>query len=108
MRTGAIVLCAVLFASAFGKGYKPELGYVPDSKTAVRIAEAVLIPVYGEKQVESEKPFAAKLRNEVWTVAGTLRCPDGNGGSTTMCDGGVAEVQISKADGRILFMTHYK
>jgi hypothetical protein len=108
MKSRGILLCAVLAATALAQGYKPKSGYVPDSKTAVKIAEAVLIPVYGEKQVESERPFSAKLNGEVWTVTGTLRCPDGKGGTTTSCDGGVAEVRIAKDDARILFMIHYK
>ena len=81
---------------------------MPDSSTAVKIAEAVLIPVYEKEKIESERPFTARLKDDVWTVTGTLRCPDGHGGTTTDCDGGVAEVRISKADARILFMTHYK
>jgi NTF2 fold immunity protein len=56
-------------------GYKPTDGFVPDSQTAVKIAEAVLIPVYGEKQIRSEEPFTAELKGVVWTVGGTLRCP---------------------------------
>jgi hypothetical protein len=89
-------------------GYKPADGFVPDSQTAVRIAEAVLIPVYGEKQIRSEEPFTGQLKGDVWTVGGTLRCPDGKGGFTTDCDGGVAVVKLSKTDGRILFMLHYQ
>jgi NTF2 fold immunity protein len=109
MKTWAILACTVLFASAlFGQGYKPKSGYVPDSKTAVRIAEAVLAPVYGEKHIESERPFSATLKDGEWTVTGTLRCPDGKGGVTTSCDGGVAEVRISKGDARILYMMHGK
>ena len=105
----ATLSCAsVLVTFAFGQGYKPPQGYVPDAATAVQIAEAVLVPVYGKKQIESEKPLTAKLENDVWTVSGTLRCPDGKGGTTTQCVGGTAVVQISKADARIILMTHYK
>ena len=89
-------------------GYKPKGGFVSDSQTAVKIAEAVLIPVYGEKQIRSEEPFTAVLKGDVWTIDGTLRCPDGKGGFTTDCDGGTAVVKVSKSDGRILFMMHYK
>jgi hypothetical protein len=104
MKTWAILACAALIASELaGQGYKPESGYVPDSQTAAKIAEAVLIPVYGEKQIGSERPFAAKLKDGVWTVTGTLHCPDGN-----ICNGGVAEVRISKDDARILYMLHGK
>ena len=108
MKNLMILLLVVLCISAVGQGYKPKSGYVPDSETAVKIAEAVLVPVYGEKQVASERPFTAKLHEEVWTVTGTLRCPDGKGGTTTSCDGRVAEVRIAKDDARILFMIHYK
>jgi hypothetical protein len=89
-------------------GFTPTDGFVPDSQTAVKVAEAVLIPVYGEKQICSEEPFTAELKGAVWTVGGTLRCPDGKGGFTTDCDGGVAVVKLSKTDGRVLFMLHYK
>ena len=89
-------------------GYRPTGGFVPDSQTAVKVAEAVLIPVYGEKQIRSEEPFTGQLKGDVWTVEGTLRCPDGKGGFTTDCSGGVAVVKLSKADGRVLFMMHYK
>lgn len=89
-------------------GYKPKAGCVPDAATATRIAEAVLAPVYGKEQVESERPFTATLKDDVWTVGGTLHCPDGKGGITTECDGGVAMVRISKRDGRILHMMHAK
>lgn len=107
MKPWAILACTVLLALELaGQGYKPASGYVPDSKTAVKIAEAVLASVYGEKQIESERPFTATLKNGVWTVTGTLRCPDGKGGTPTSCDGGVAELQISKNDARILYMSH--
>ncbi len=101
--------CAViLLAIAQGQGYTPPNGFVPDAATAVKIAEAVLVPVYGEKEIESERPFKAKLKDGVWTVAGTLRCPDGKGGWTSSCYGGVATIQIAKSDGRIISMVHYK
>ena len=108
MKSRIVLLFAVFSVWAFGQGFRPKSGFVPDSKTAVKIAEAVLIPVYGEKQIESERPFTAKLKDGVWTVYGTLRCPDGKGGTTTSCLGGAAEVQISKDDARVLSMVHYK
>jgi len=109
MKMWTILPCSVLLASKLaGQGYQPPSGYVPDSTTAVKIAEAVLAPVYGEKHIESERPFTATLKNGVWTVTGTLHCPDGKGGTTMVCDGGVAEVRISKDDARISFMSHGK
>src|SRR6266567_997093 len=104
----AVSYGALFLGTALGQGYRPSKGFVPDEATAVRVAEAVLIPVYKEKVIESERPFTATLKNGVWTVEGTLRCPDGKGGFTTEdCVGGVATVQISKQDARIISMIHY-
>ena len=82
--------------------YKPKEGYVPDEKTAIRIAVAVWIPIYGEKNIEGEKPYHAKLQKDkgIWTVEGSL--PSGN------VVGGVAEAEIAKDDGRILRVSHGK
>jgi TonB family protein len=89
--------------------WQPKNGFVADATTAIAIAEAVLIPVYGKETIESERPFKVTLQNGVWTAEGTLHCRDGKGGVTAVCDfGGTAEVRISKADGRILSMIHYK
>jgi hypothetical protein len=104
----AMSCCVILIAASQAQSYVPKEGFVPDSATAVKIAEAVLIPVYGKKKIESERPFKATLENGVWTIDGTLRCPDGKGGVTTMCVGGTAEVKLSKTDGHILNMIHYK
>ena len=100
----ALIFSLLVITSALAQGYQPKEGFVPNSETAVRIADAVLIPVYGKKQIESEEPFTAKLKNELWIVQGTLHCPDGKAD----CFGGVAEVKISKTDARILFMSHGK
>jgi NTF2 fold immunity protein len=104
MKVLAILACTALLASELtAQGYKPASGYVPDAETSVKIAEAVLTPVYGLKQVEAERPFVARLKKGEWTVTGPLQCP-----KDQVCDGGVAEVRISKADARILYMFHGK
>lgn len=87
------------FYGSPASAYKPKEGYVPDAKTAVRIAEAILIPIYGEEQIKSELPLSAVLKDNVWVVTGHL--PDG-------MEGGVAEVKISKMTGEILGVTHGK
>jgi hypothetical protein len=104
--TGILALSIAL--AAFTQSYKPEAGYVPDSDTAIRIAEAVLAPVYGKNQIESERPFGARLKNGVWTVSGTLHCAGAKDSPSAYCTGGVAVVEISKDDGRILSMIHGK
>jgi hypothetical protein len=79
--------------------YKPKNGYVPDEQTAISIAVAVWIPIYGKEQIEGEKPYRAALKNGVWTVTGSL--PEGY-------LGGTAEAQISQDSGCILRVIHYK
>ena len=82
---------------------KPKDGYVPNASTAVRIAEAVLIPVYGAKQIGYEKPFNATLDGDVWTISGTLHCKTT---ATSICVGGTAVVQLSKSTGEVLMLVH--
>ncbi len=110
MRICVISFSLLLVALAFGQGSRPQKdGYVPDSATAVRIGEAALVPVYGKKHIESEEPFTARLKDNVWTVSGTLYCSDGKGGRTAgNCVGGVAVVRISKTNGHVISMTHGK
>jgi len=68
-------------------------GMVPDEQTAIRIAEAVWIPIYGEDTVLREQPFMATLNDKTWEV-------------TSISPGAVKEgtikAQISKMDGRII------
>jgi NTF2 fold immunity protein len=110
-KAGAPVKCIAVFSFLLvtaglvgGQAFKPAAGFVPNSETAVKIAEAVLAPIYGKEKIELQKPFTAKLKNDVWTVQGTLHCPN----SAEHCVGGVAVVEISKTDGRIIFMGHGK
>ncbi len=102
-RLSATLLCLVVVAAtpffAAAEGFNPKHGYVPDEKTTIRVAEAVLIPIYGEERVVAQRPFTAKLKKEVWIVTGHL--PEG-------FLGGVAEVKISKKTGEILSVTHGK
>ena len=97
----AVALAAVLWAQrarSAGAAFVPKNGFVPDAATAGRIAEAVWIPLYGDKRIFSEKPFNVTLHGGVWTVTGK-DLPRG-------WDGGVAEADISKRDGRILRVIH--
>ena len=70
--------------------------YVPDEATAIRIAEAVWLPIYG-KGIYEERPFRAELVKDVWIVIGSL---------PRSSPGGVPIARISREDGRILQVTH--
>jgi len=54
--------------------YEPPNGFVPDSTTATRIAEAILVPIYSEGVIAKKRPFRARLVGDVWTVECTLAC----------------------------------
>lgn len=88
----------VLPLAAQEHNYRPPQGFVPDAKTAIAIAVAIWTPIYGEKQIESEKPYVAKLDQGKWTVTGSL--PKG------WVVGGTAIAVIAKSDGRILRVSH--
>jgi hypothetical protein len=102
MRFGSI-LCMVLIATTLssGPGHQPPEGFVPNSEAAIKIMEAVLIPVCGKEKMESERPFLAELKDRVWTVTGSNHCPGGK----DCRDGGSATLKISKSDARILSLT---
>jgi hypothetical protein len=82
---------------AAAKPYRPAAGYVPDSNTAVAIATAVLIPIYGKAKIDAERPWHTGLKNGVWTVVGTFH---GNG------LGGEGIVQIDKKTAAIVYLGH--
>lgn len=77
--------------------FVPVNGFVPDSATAIRIAEAVLIPIYGASVIDDQRPLAATLHAGIWTVTGTLMPNQ---------VGGVAIVEISRESGCIQRVSH--
>ncbi|MDR3227048.1 MAG: YbbC/YhhH family protein [Prevotellaceae bacterium] len=77
--------------------YIPEKGFVPDEETAIKIAETIWYPIYGDV-IEYEKPFNAELIDNVWIVQGTLKTNKG----------GAAYIEIQKKDCKILKVAHGK
>ncbi|WP_052266372.1 NTF2 fold immunity protein [Pedobacter kyungheensis] len=73
-------------------------GYVPDSTTAIQIAQIIFVRVYGEKVLE-RKPFIVKLKNGIWVVDGTLE---------KGMYGGVPHIEIQRSDGKIINLIHGK
>jgi hypothetical protein len=73
-------------------------GYVPNKETAVKIAEAIWLPIYGSK-IYNYTPFIAELKNDnIWIVRGTLKTEKG----------GVPYIEIQKSDCKILKVIHGK
>lgn len=77
---------------------KPKNGLVPDDVIAIRIAEAIWLPIYGAA-IYDKKPFTAKLKGNTWVVEGTL--------PKNML-GGVPIAEISRVDGRVTRISHGK
>ncbi|SHM49602.1 YbbC/YhhH family protein [Mucilaginibacter sp. OK098] len=87
--------------SKTNESWKFEDGYIPNSVSAIKVAEIVWLNVYGS-EINDEKPFIAKLKDgKVWIVVGTF-----NGGKHAK--GGVAYIEIQKSDGKILKVIHGK
>ena len=75
------------------------INYVPNEETAIKIAEAIWLPIYGEK-IYSQKPYTVSLlKDSIWVVTGTL---------AENKRGGVAYIEIQKSDCKILKVTHGK
>ncbi len=105
MRLRVNLLLMLLTTARLAEGDAPRsvpirrTGFVPDAVTAIAIAEAILSPIYGKATIESERPLTATLSKGIWTVTGTL-CEG--------CDGGVALIEISKANAKIIRVSHGK
>jgi hypothetical protein len=92
-----VALAALLAAQTPNgkKSYSPPEGMVPNKETAIKIAEAVLTPIYGKEVVDHEKPFRVELARGVWIIKGAIH--PGPGGNLY--------IDISKKDGCILRVT---
>lgn len=105
--TGRVLFLTFAFSliiSAFAQGaeimqgsFVPKQGFVPDERTAITIAEAVLVPIYGKDQVDEQKPFVVGLADDVWKIHGTRSVEQ---------LGGVFSIEISKQTATILRVTH--
>ena len=74
-----------------------ENGCVPNETTAIKIAEAIWLPIYGDQIYESI-PFVAQLHNDIWIVEGTSKYEFG----------GIPHIKIHKKNASIMFVTLWK
>ncbi|OYU92787.1 MAG: hypothetical protein CFE21_22800 [Bacteroidetes bacterium B1(2017)] len=98
-----VIAFLILLCLSFSKfGYNksiPKDGYVPNQETAIKIAEAIWTPLFGEK-VLYFKPYEVTLKNDsIWVVEGTLKDDS---------KGGVPYIEINKKDCKILLVSHGK
>lgn len=114
-----LALCVAIFASPFfgnlalaqDKTFEKEASIndrpprllnnvvIPDEKTAKKVAEAILVPIYGRDAIETQKPFNVFLLGDIWVLTGYLP-PDQLGG--------VFRINISKTNGCVIQVTHGK
>lgn len=75
LATNGLILCGQNVPGLFER----PGGLVPTKETALKIAEAVLVPIYGVKIME-DKPYQIKFSAGFWTIDGTTP-PKAVGGS---------------------------
>jgi hypothetical protein len=97
-----VVLLLTMVAFENGSGQtRLHRDYVADEKTAERIAEAVLISLYGRERVSTEKPLHVESAGkDLWLVQGVIRNPEATGGNFG--------VWINKHSGCLSIIEHMK
>jgi len=97
-----MIATAPLFSASFAQNASELLerkgGLVRDKETAIRIGEAILFPIYGEKNIRAQQPYRVSLKDGKWTVDGA---PPPRGFA-----GGSFHVVILQRDARVLEIGH--
>ena len=65
-----LLLACSLAPEATSQDQTNQAPKVPDAATAIRIAEVTLIQKFG-KNIRSERPFTASLKDDTWLVTGS-------------------------------------
>ncbi|HEX9281357.1 MAG TPA: NTF2 fold immunity protein [Candidatus Udaeobacter sp.] len=97
-----VIATALLLSASFAQNaselFERKGGLVRDKETAIRIAEAILFPIYGEKSIRAQQPYRVRLENGKWTIDGA---PPPRGFA-----GGSFHVVILQRDARVLEIGH--
>jgi hypothetical protein len=101
----SVIFIHLALARDSASGIKPKDGFVPDEKTALKIAEAVALPIIGKQLIELQTPLKVKLSSGEWVVTGDLRQPTN---SPYPILGGGLTVRIEKATGCIKYFAQAK
>ena len=108
-----LIVFTLIFISSQKVLAQSEKNYVQQSEIAIKIAEAIWLPIYGEK-IYTKMPFKAILVGDsVWHVFGTLpksvKKLNSNGEEViVITKGGVPHAFINRKDGKILNVYHTK
>ena len=97
---GVLLLSVIVLASEPRNSHRD---YVPDEKTAQRIAEAVLISQFGEKEIKAQSPLLVDGSNKRYWIVEISGGPN----AATVKGGGPA-VWIDRHSGCFTVMDHMK
>jgi hypothetical protein len=86
--------------SRINSGIIPDGGFVPDKSTALKIAKAVWLPIYGKRKLMWTK-YQVKLENNIWYIESLNMIHLFFGIS-----GGGPFIKIDKNTGEILDVSH--
>lgn len=75
---------------------------IRDEKTALTVAEAILVGIYGAEKINDEKPLSISLDGDVWKIHGSRQAV----AKDSAILGGVAWIHISRKNGCILELGH--
>jgi len=80
------------------QSFIPENGFIPNEYVAIKVAEPILIAIYGEESINRQKPFSVEKDPffNAWIIRGSL--PEGY-------RGGVFTIVIRRNDGRLLHVS---
>jgi hypothetical protein len=94
-----ILITFALCSFNSNKMIKEDESFVPNEETAIKVAEAVWLPIFGN-EIYDNRPFVAKLLNSrIWLVQGT---------TVKTQFGGVPYIEIQKSDCKVLRVYHDK
>lgn len=65
-----LLVCVGITFAQMPWGISPPL--VRDKETAIKIAEAILFPLYGKDEIEKERPYNVTLRDGYWYLSGSM------------------------------------
>ncbi len=96
-----LILLLLIDTNAFHfQEHKSIKDLVPNESVAKKIAETILIPIFGKKEIRSQRPYAVELVNDsIWVVQGVVK---------EEIIGGGFYIEIQKRDCKILKITHGK
>jgi hypothetical protein len=80
--------------------YDKKDGVVPNPQIAADLAEIILFPIYGKREIVKQRPYCVELlNNRIWVISGSL---------SPKSEGGCFTIFVEKQNGKILLISHGK